>query len=79
MIFQSCYKVAGSLHHMAPVKREAGESPARTRRCKRGVLLRQDTDSVKCRSFVKGNSLGQVIPGRGSKMLILKSEDLPVM
>ncbi len=49
------------------MKREAGVSPARTRRCKRGVLF--------CRY---GDSLKETL-GRESRMKILKSEDLPVM
>lgn len=46
------------------VKREAGETPARTRRCKAEVLLQ----------YVTGYS-----PGRRSRAMIAKSEDLPGM
>ena len=53
---------------MVSVKREAGVSPARTRRCKKGVLLQ-----------ALGNSLKAEPLGRGSKALIFKSEDLPVI
>ena len=52
-----------------PVKREAGANPARTRRCMRGVLLRR----------MCGTSLKELLLGRGSTTMILKSEDLPVM
>lgn len=48
------------------VKREAGVSPARTRRCNVGVLFQN----------VTGNT---GILGRRNKALITKSEDLPVM
>lgn len=46
------------------MKREAGESPARTRRCNAGILF-------------------QDVTGKGredeTKVMIAKSEDLPVM
>ena len=45
------------------VKREAGASPARTRRCNVGVLFYNVTGK----------------PGRRNKMWITKSEDLPMM
>lgn len=54
-----------------PVKREAGERPARSRRCERGVLLPPQKQR-RCMSL--GES-----PGRRSRVMILKSEDLPVM
>ncbi len=53
-----------------PVKREAGERPARSRRCERGVLLPPQR---------KGGACHWEYPGRRSRMMILKSEDLPVM
>ena len=46
------------------VKREAGANPARTRRCKEGVL----SDKTHWDK-----------PGREDKVLISKSEDLPVL
>ena len=48
----------------ARVKREAGASPARTRRCKTGAV----------RQYVTG-----ILPGRRRRALIVKSEDLPWM
>ena len=48
------------------MKREAGVSPARTRRCNVGVLFQNVTGSTG-------------ILGRRSKTLITKSEDLPIM
>lgn len=52
-----------------PVKREAGASPARSRRCKRGVFL-----------LPKGIChWNKNIPGRRRNAEILKSEDLPVV
>lgn len=56
--------------HFGPVKREAGVSPARTRRCKRGAVFPQAYVAVK----VTG-----VFPGRRKTVWILKSEDLPGM
>lgn len=46
------------------MKREAGGSPARTRRCKGGAEFHNVTGRK---------------PGRRNKALIPKSEDLPVM
>ena len=46
------------------MKREAGESPARTRRCNAGVSFQNVTGGK---------------PGRRSEVMIAKSEDLPVM
>ena len=48
------------------MKREAGVSPARTRRCNVGVLFQNVTGSTG-------------ILGRRNKALITKSEDLPMM
>ncbi len=53
---------------LGPVKREAGVSPARTRRCERGAfLLAYQVKSLK----------QSIALGRRRKAEILKSEDLP--
>ena len=63
--------------YFGPMKREAGEIPARTRRCKRGAFLPFQLQMHQGTFAVKRKSLG--IPGRRRIVWILKSEDLPVM
>ena len=60
---QAAIGVGWKAKPLDPVKREAGASPARSRRCNKGVAFR------KCHWSN---------PGRWNEAMILKSEDLPM-
>ena len=76
-----------------PVKREAGERPARSRRCERGVMLRAAMGRGRRMPLGKavfaGNGSGfkaglarksaEPSPGKVKQALTLKSEDLPAV
>ena len=71
-----------------PMKREAGGSPARTRRCKEGALFPKVLDCLLFYAIAAQNSQslamslkkGRLPPAlrRRNKVLRAKSEDLPI-